>query len=98
MSLVLKVASRNMRGRAVSIYRSGFLIGGVTGPALGGAVLCISLRAPFLLYAGTLTLAAAVVVLFVIRGEVEKANEEHNLCVTYDDGAAQHTQRPLTCM
>src|SRR5690625_1160463 len=37
MSLVLKVASRNMRGLAVSIYRSGFLIGGITGPALGGA-------------------------------------------------------------
>src|SRR5699024_7608446 len=42
MSLVLRVASRNMRGRAVSIYRTGFLNCGIIGPALGGAVLGIS--------------------------------------------------------
>src|SRR5699024_5541126 len=54
MGLVLRVAGRQVRGRAVSIYRSGFLIGGIIGPALGGAVLGISLRAPFFLYAGTL--------------------------------------------
>ena len=46
--------------RSVSIYRSGFLIGGITGPALGGAVLGLSLRAPFFLYAGTLAAATAV--------------------------------------
>ena len=35
-----------------------FLLGGIIGPAFGGAVIGISLRAPFFLYAGTLLLAA----------------------------------------
>lgn len=67
MGLVLRVAGRQMRGRAVSIYRSGFLIGGIAGPALGGAVLGLSLRAPFFLYAGTLAAAAVVAAGFLTR-------------------------------
>src|SRR5699024_4414896 len=67
MGLVLRVAGRQVRGRAVSIYRSWFLIGGIIGPALGGAVLGISLRAPFFLYAGTLAAAAAVAAVFLSR-------------------------------
>jgi MFS family permease len=69
MSLVLRVASKRMRGRAVSVYRGGFLVGGIAGPAVGGAVLGISLRAPFFLYAGTLALAGVVAMVFVSRPE-----------------------------
>ena len=57
MSLVLRVAAAGQRGQAMSVYRGGFLLGGIVGPALGGAVLGWSLRAPFFLYAGTLLLA-----------------------------------------
>ncbi len=57
-SLLLRVASAAQRGRTQSVYRGGFLLGGIVGPALGGAVVGASLRAPFLLYAGTLLLAA----------------------------------------
>src|SRR5699024_12435428 len=67
MGLVLRVAGRQVCGRAVSICRSGFLSGGIIGPALGGAVLGISLRAPFFLYAGTLAVAAAVAAVFLSR-------------------------------
>lgn len=74
MSLVLKVASKSVRGRAVSIYRSGFLIGGITGPALGGAVLGLSLRAPFFFYAGTLAVAAVVAFGFVARAPTADAD------------------------
>jgi len=56
-SLLLRVASAAQRGRTQSIYRGGFLIGGIIGPAFGGAVIAISIRAPFFLYAGTLLLA-----------------------------------------
>lgn len=56
-SLLLRVATRAQRGQTQSIYRGGFLIGGIIGPAFGGAVLGISVRAPFFLYAGTLALA-----------------------------------------
>lgn len=59
-SLLLRVASAAQRGRTQSVYRGGFLIGGIIGPAFGGAVIGISLRAPFFLYAGTLLLAAVV--------------------------------------
>ena len=56
-SLLLRVASAAQRGRTQSIYRGGFLLGGIIGPAFGGAVISISIRAPFFLYAGTLLLA-----------------------------------------
>ncbi|NYI65842.1 MFS transporter [Spelaeicoccus albus] len=67
MGLVLRAAGKRMRGRAISIYRSGFLVGGIAGPALGGAVLGISLRAPFFLYAGTLGIATVVALIFVTK-------------------------------
>ncbi|HET7683223.1 MAG TPA: MFS transporter [Marmoricola sp.] len=69
VSLVLKVATNRTRGQAMSVYRSGFLVGGIVGPALGGAALGISLRAPFFLYAGTLVLAAVVAMVYVGRAE-----------------------------
>ena len=56
-SLLLRVAHASQRGRTQSIYRGGFLIGGIIGPAFGGAVIGFSIRAPFFLYAGTLLLA-----------------------------------------
>jgi MFS family permease len=56
-SLLLRVASAAQRGRTQSIYRGGFLVGGIIGPAFGGAVIGISIRAPFFLYAATLLLA-----------------------------------------
>lgn len=76
VSLVLKVVTGRMRGRAMSVYRSGFLVGGIAGPALGGAVLGISLRAPFFLYAGTLALAGAVAMLFVSRPDPPREEQE----------------------
>src|SRR5699024_5036367 len=85
MGLVLRVAGRRVRGQAVSIYRSGFLIGGIVGPALGGAVLGISLRAPFFLYAGTLALAAVVAAAFLSR---RRTAEREPVSSAADDAAA----------
>ncbi len=56
-SLLLRVAADAQRGRTQGVYRAGFLLGGIVGPALGGLVVGVSLRAPFFLYAGTLALA-----------------------------------------
>ncbi|MCW2777219.1 MAG: transporter [Frankiales bacterium] len=56
-SLLLRVAAAAQRGRTQGVYRAGFLLGGIVGPALGGAVVGVSLRAPFFLYAATLVLA-----------------------------------------
>jgi MFS family permease len=59
-SLLLRIASAAQRGQTQSVYRGGFLIGGIVGPAFGGAVVGVSLRAPFFLYALTLVLAMVV--------------------------------------
>jgi MFS family permease len=66
-SLLLRVASAAQRGQTQSVYRGGFLLGGIIGPAFGGAVIGISLRAPFFLYTGTLALAALVAITMLPR-------------------------------
>ena len=68
-SLLLRLATSAQRGRTQSVYRSGFLIGGIVGPGFGGAVLGISLRAPFFLYAGTLLLAAVAAATLLPRAQ-----------------------------
>ncbi len=60
MALLLRTVGPDLRGRATGAYQAGFLFGGVTGPALGGAVVGISIRAPFFVYAATLAAATAV--------------------------------------
>jgi MFS transporter, DHA1 family, multidrug resistance protein len=65
MTLLLGTTDRSMRGRAVGFYQGGFLIGGMAGPALGGILAIISLRAPFFFYAGTLVVAGVVGLAFL---------------------------------
>ena len=60
MALTLKVVAANQRGRAAGAFQGGFLLGGVAGPAVGGLVVGISIRAPFFVYAATLAVAAVV--------------------------------------
>lgn len=65
MTLLLGTTAPSMRGRAVGFYQGGFLIGGMAGPAIGGLLAVISLRAPFFFYAGTLVLAGVVGLAFL---------------------------------
>lgn len=60
MSILLRTVSPSQRGRATSTYQSGFLFGALAGPAVGGLVVGISIRAPFFVYALTLTAASCV--------------------------------------
>jgi DHA1 family multidrug resistance protein-like MFS transporter len=59
-SLLLRVVPNGQRGRATGVFQGGFLLGGITGPALGGLVTGWNIRAPFFLYAGTLSVAGAI--------------------------------------
>src|SRR3954468_11167138 len=88
-SLLLRVASAAQRGQTQSVYRGGFLLGGIIGPAFGGAVIGISLRAPFLLYAGTLTLAAIVAITMLPHGPVRDAPAQVSLGVAEEDAPPQ---------
>ncbi len=75
-SLLLRVAAASQRGRTQSVYRGGFLLGGILGPALGGAVVGVSLRAPFFLYAATLVLAGLAGALLLPKGGPGDADGE----------------------
>ncbi len=74
MALLLRTVAAEQRGRATGAYQAGFLFGGVAGPAVGGVVVGISLRAPFLVYAVTLA-AATVVCLVWLRDPVPAGAE-----------------------
>lgn len=60
MTLLLGAAAPALRARSVGFYQGGFLLGGMAGPAIGGALAAISLTAPFFFYAATLAVAGVV--------------------------------------
>jgi len=57
--LLVSVPSEH-RGRASGLFSGGFLLGGITGPAVGGLVAAWSLRAPFIIYGGMLIVPAII--------------------------------------
>ena len=85
-SLLLRVAQASQRGRTQSVYRGGFLVGGIIGPAFGGAVLGYSVRAPFFLYAFTLLLAALAAGTLLPRTEPSGPAPQVSPGVGEDDG------------
>jgi MFS family permease len=62
MSLLVRMVPNVQRGRALGFWQGGFLLGGITGPVLGGVVTGVSIRLPFFLYAGTLAVAGTVAI------------------------------------
>lgn len=65
VALLVRVTPPAMRGRASGLWATGFLMGNICGPLIGGGLIGVSLRAPFLVYAAALLLAAAVAWLFM---------------------------------
>ena len=70
LALLLRVVAAEQRGRASAAFQAGFLFGGVTGPAVGGLVLAWSFRAPFFVYAATLTAAMIIALVFLTRAHL----------------------------
>lgn len=66
-ALLLRVVAPDQRGRATGTYQTGFLLGGIAGPAFGGPLTAWSLRAPFFVYAVTLLAAGTVATVFLAR-------------------------------
>jgi MFS family permease len=60
MGLLLRTVDARHRARAVGLFQGGFLLGGISGPAIGGPLAAWSIRAPFFVYAGTLVVAGSV--------------------------------------
>lgn len=70
MALLVRLAPPEARGRASSLYGSAFLLGGIGGPALGSLLAGFGYRAPFLIYAAALLVAAAVVTVFLAGADL----------------------------
>ena len=68
-SIIMRSVDDDHRGRAQSIYNGSFLIGGIAGPAIGGALSAISLRAPFFVYSSTLFCAGTIGFFFLKSGK-----------------------------
>lgn len=64
-ALLFRVAGPTTRGRATGLFQSGFLIGGLLGPLVGGFLSDYSLRLPFYVYAVSLIVAGAIASLFL---------------------------------
>ncbi|MDQ3764163.1 MAG: MFS transporter [Actinomycetota bacterium] len=65
VALLIRLTPPPLRGWSTSLWSSSFLLGSVTGPLVGGGLIAISLRAPFVAYAAALFVAAAVAWLFL---------------------------------
>lgn len=61
MALLIRLAPPDQRGRVNGLYGTAFLLGGVTGPLLGGALGGLGLRVPFVVYTVALVIATLVV-------------------------------------
>ena len=59
-TLLFSVTPSERLGRASGLFNGGFVLGGMTGPVLGGIVAGASLRAPFIVYAVGLGVAGIV--------------------------------------
>ena len=82
-TLLLTSVEAGVRGRAAGFFQAGFLIGGITGPAVGGALAAISLTAPFFFYAGTLVVAGTVGLVLLRRRSAEPRVETAESVVTF---------------
>ncbi|WP_153395973.1 MFS transporter [Ornithinicoccus halotolerans] len=76
MALLVRLAPPGMRGRVSSAYASSFLIGGMLGPVLGGALASLGMRVPFAVYAAALVLAAGVVATRLSGARLRPAPDE----------------------
>jgi MFS transporter, DHA1 family, multidrug resistance protein len=72
-ALLLRVVAPDQRGRAAGTYQTGFLLGGIAGPAFGGPLTAWSLRAPFFVYAATLLVAGGVATVFLARAALHQS-------------------------
>ena len=67
VSMLVRFAPPDMRGRASGLWATGFLLGNLTGPLVGGGLVTFGLRAPFVVYA-VMLLVAMILTGLLLRG------------------------------
>ncbi|MEX3609690.1 MFS transporter [Rothia sp. LK2588] len=65
MGLLVRHSPVNLRGRISGYYATAFLLGNILGPVLGAVMSGLGMRLPFVIYGGSLLVAAAVVWVFL---------------------------------
>jgi MFS family permease len=73
-TLLLRTVGTEQRGRASGLYSGGFLLGSISGPAIGGLVAAWSLRAPFFIY-GVMLLVPTAIAFLVLRDAQKRADD-----------------------
>ena len=61
LALLIRLSPTDLRGRVSGFFSGGFLLGNITGPLIGAALVNYGLRLPFVVYAVALLIASAVV-------------------------------------
>ena len=64
-SVILRSVDDRHRGHAQSVYQGAFILGGIAGPAIGGLLSIISLRAPFFVYSILLFVSGVLALAFL---------------------------------
>ncbi len=76
-ALLFRVVGPESRGRATGLFQSGFLIGGLLGPLVGGFLTDYSLRLPFYVYAISLIAAGGIASLFLSTARLRPAGSSN---------------------
>lgn len=76
MTFLARKSPPQIRGRVAGAYASAFLIGNVVGPLAGSGLLVFGPRTPFLVYGGSLIVAAAVVFFMLRRSRLEDRKQK----------------------
>lgn len=76
MSFLAAKSPPSIRGRVSGAYASAFLIGNISGPLVGGLLVGLGPRAPFLIYGGSLLIASLVVYIGLHR---KRGGQRHDV-------------------
>ena len=75
-TLLLVSVPSGQRGRASGLFAGGFLVGSISGPAVGGIIAAWSMRAPFIIYGGMLVVPAVIAAAVLRQGPRRRAGEQ----------------------
>jgi MFS family permease len=94
-SVILRSVRDDQRGQVQSIYQGSFIVGGMAGPAIGGLLSVISLRAPFFVYSILLFCSGLVALFFLKRDSigVKKKSESDVAATTIREALAMPAYR-----
>jgi len=101
--MLVRFSPPDIRGRVSAMWGGVFLIGNITGPAVGGVLGQFGMQLPFLVYATTLVIAAAIVGVFLRAGAraeagraAARARAGESVADDAEEGAARSAEPPAS--